>query len=280
MSKRLLLLLLLLLLPRLSVAQSPIAPQPMILSPAGGLLLPTQFVTSTCYDVSTQDTCLVRISNGVLAMTSTGTTNGMRFPNGSNLEFGGCQWASGVFTCSTTTNGGTARNIRIGAAATTVILTTAGSDTYAFLAGGPTTYAGLTSVARGNPVIVGYGDTVAATNTGTASIATFTVGAADGSFEVGCNVQITTSTTHSFSCDVTYTDETNTGRTLVLPVAQLAGSFVTSGLITNVTGVGPYEASTMTIRAKAATAITVRTSAGGTFTGVVYNARGIIKQLS
>lgn len=141
-------------------------------------------------------------------------------------------------------------------------------------------YADTTTAGLGVPPIVGYGNTVAATNTGTASIAAFTVGAADGTFEVSANCLVTTSTTHSFSLDVTYTDEGNTARTLILPVTQLAGDFLTGGLITNVTGAGPYESTVMTIRAKAATAITVRTSAGGTYTTVVYNARGVIKQVA
>lgn len=143
---------------------------------------------------------------------------------------------------------------------------------------GITTYKNVTTVGQGVSSIYGYGNTVAATNVGTASIATFTP-AADGTFEVGCNVLITTSTTHSFSCDVTYTDEGNSARTMVLPMASLAGAFITNGLITNVTGAGPYESPVMTIRVKASTAITVRTSAGGTFTTVVYNARGVIKQV-
>lgn len=139
-------------------------------------------------------------------------------------------------------------------------------------------YKALATAGNGVSSIYGYGDTVAATNTGTASIATFTP-SVDGTFQVGCNVLITTSTTHSFSCDVTYTDEGNVARTMVLPVVQLAGTFVTTGLITNVTGTGPYESPTMTIRVKASTAITVRTSSGGTFTGVVYNARGYIAKV-
>jgi hypothetical protein len=129
------------------------------------------------------------------------------------------------------------------------------------------------------PIVVASAGVTGATGV-TASIATFTVGAADATFEVGCNVLVTTATTHSFSCDVTYTDEGNSARTMVLPVVQLAGTFVTTGLITNVTGAGPYESPAMNIRAKASTAITVRTSAGGTYTTVVYNARGVIKQVS
>lgn len=143
-----------------------------------------------------------------------------------------------------------------------------------------TQYNSINTAGGGLPSIYGYGDVTAVVNTGSAAIATYTVGAADATFEVGCNVLVTTSTTHSFSCDVTYTDEGNTARTMVLPMEQLGGAFITNGLITNVTGAGPYEAPVMTIRAKAATAITVRTSAGGTFTTVTYNGRGVIKQVS
>jgi len=139
---------------------------------------------------------------------------------------------------------------------------------------------GLTSAGTvGVPVVAAYGDVAAATNTGTASIATVTP-AVDTTYEVSANCLVTTSTNHSFSLDVTYTDESNVARTMVLPVAALAGAFLTAGLITNVTGAGPYETPAMTIRAKASTAVTVRTSAGGTFTTVVYNARGVIKQVS
>lgn len=109
-----------------------------------------------------------------------------------------------------------------------------------------------------------------------ASVATYTVGAADGSFEVSANVNVTAATTAAFGVVVTYTDETNTPRSLTLPVAQLAGTFVAS--ITNVTGTGPYEGAVLTIRAKAATAITITTA--GTFTSIVYNVSGTIKQVA
>lgn len=142
-----------------------------------------------------------------------------------------------------------------------------------------TVYNGVTTAGWGAAIPQAQARAVAVTNVGTASVATYTVGAADGTFEVGCNVLVTTSTNHTFSCDTTYTDESNVARTMVMPVEQLAGAFATSGLITNVTGAGPYESAVMTIRAKAATAITIRTSAGGTFTGVVYNIDGTIKQV-
>ena len=141
------------------------------------------------------------------------------------------------------------------------------------------TYSSVATTGWGVPAIYGSGRATAQTATN-ASIATYTVGAAEGSFMVSGNVQVTTSTTHSFSLDVTYTDETSTARTLILPMAQLAGSFVSGGLITNITGAGPYESPVMHIRCKAATAITIRTSSGGTYTTVEYNAEGTIVQIA
>jgi hypothetical protein len=109
-----------------------------------------------------------------------------------------------------------------------------------------------------------------------ASVATFTVGAADASFLVSVNVLVTVSTLHSFGVQVDYTDEGNTARTLTLPLAQLAGTFATA--ITNGTGAGPYEGAAVHLRCKASTAITVKTT--GTFTTVTYNVEGYITQIS
>lgn len=108
------------------------------------------------------------------------------------------------------------------------------------------------------------------------SLTTYSPSAADGTFAVSANVLVTTSTTHNFSVQVTYTDESSTARTLTLPVAQLAGTFVTA--ITNVTGAGPYEGIPLHIRVKAATTITIKTA--GTFTTVNYNVDGFIVQLA
>ena len=109
-----------------------------------------------------------------------------------------------------------------------------------------------------------------------ASVATFTLPAADASFIISANVLVTSSTTHNFSVTVAYTDEGNTARTLTLPFAQLAGTIITA--ITNVTGVGPYEGVPLHIRCKASTAITVATT--GTFTLVTYNVEAYIQQVS
>lgn len=137
-------------------------------------------------------------------------------------------------------------------------------------------YGNVATAGWGIPSIYGSGRATAQTSR-SAALATYTVGAADGSFEVSGNVLVTTSTIHSFSLDVSYTDEGNTARTLILPMAQLAGTFLAGGLITNTSGAGPYESPVMHIRCKAATAITIRPS-NGTFTTVTYNADGLIKQ--
>ena len=102
------------------------------------------------------------------------------------------------------------------------------------------------------------------------SVSTFTVGAADGSFEISANVNVTVSTTHNFTVTVAYTDETNTARTQTLVFSDLTGVFLTA--ITNVTGAGPYAGVLTTIRAKSATTITIATT--GVFTTVTYNVQG------
>jgi hypothetical protein len=137
-----------------------------------------------------------------------------------------------------------------------------------------TTYNAIATAGWGVPSIYGSGRSAAQT-AAVASIAAYTVGASDGSFEVSANVNVTTATTHNFTVTCAYTDETNTARTLTLGFTQLTGAtFLTA--ITNVTGAGPYESPVYHIRCKASTAITIATT--GTFTTVTYNVEGIIKQ--
>lgn len=136
-------------------------------------------------------------------------------------------------------------------------------------------YGNISTAGWGVPAIYGSGSAAAQT-AAVASVATYTVGAADGTFEVTANVNVTTATAHAFGVVITYTDETNTSRSLTLPMAQLAGTFVAS--ITNVTGVGPYEGAKVCIRCKASTAITITTA--GTFTTVTYNVYGSINQIA
>lgn len=109
-----------------------------------------------------------------------------------------------------------------------------------------------------------------------ASVVTFTVGAADGTFEVSMNLNATAVTVLATTMTCTYTDESNTARTMILPVQQLSGSFIAAGAIT---ATGAWETPVMHIRCKAATVITLLTSAG-TFTGVTYTVEGTIKQVA
>lgn len=110
-----------------------------------------------------------------------------------------------------------------------------------------------------------------------ASVATYTLPATDGSFEVSANVLVTTATAHSFTVTCAYTDEGNTSRTVTLNFSTIAG-VISNAAITNVAGTVPYEGVPIRIRCKASTAITIATT--GTFTTVTYNVEGIITQIA
>lgn len=140
--------------------------------------------------------------------------------------------------------------------------------------GSNTEYAGVATAGWGHPAIYGANG-AAAQSAANPSIATYTVGAADGTFWVSANMNVTAATALSTSLTCTYTDESNTARAMIFPVQQLGGSFISGGLIT---GTGPWETSVIHIRCKASTAITIFTAAG-TFTGVTYTAEGVIAQV-
>lgn len=204
-------------------------------------------------------------------------TQGLRVSNGALPEYGSMEWNSNFLNIGTVINGGTNRNVRIIAAATSVLLAPGGSDAYVFLAAGPSIFSGLASVARGVPVIVANARFTAQV-AAKASVAAFTVGAADGTFEVIANVLVTTATTHAFTVQCTYTDESNTARTITLPFRLVGDTTALTSSIANGNGTVPYLGVPVMIRAKAATAITILTQAAGVYTSVAYNVEGIIKQ--
>lgn len=107
-----------------------------------------------------------------------------------------------------------------------------------------------------------------------ASIAAYTVGAADASFMVSGNALVTSVGTYSFGLEIDYTDESNTARTYVMPFTGQSGNTVP-----NMTGgTSAYAAALPThIRCKAGTTITVKTV--GTFTTVTYNVEVNISQV-
>ncbi len=141
-----------------------------------------------------------------------------------------------------------------------------------------TAYNGLPTAGNGVQAVMAYGRTVGAT-AAVASIAAFTVGAADASFEVRANVLVTTATNHTFTLTCTYTDEGNSARVLTMTFGLVAGGVATTS-IANATGTVPYHGVPVTIRCKAATSITIASASGGTYTNVVYNAEGFISQLA
>jgi hypothetical protein len=138
---------------------------------------------------------------------------------------------------------------------------------------------GINTAGWGVPAIYGAGRATAQ-NAANASVATYTVGGSDGSFEVSANVLVTTATTHNFTVECAYTDEGNTARVITMNFMLVGGgttNFTTA--IINTNGAVPYHGIPLHIRAKASTAITIRTQAAGTYTTVVYNVEGVIVQL-
>lgn len=131
------------------------------------------------------------------------------------------------------------------------------------------------SVGLGTAFIKARGRTEGAT-AAVPSVCTYTVGAADETIEAVATVSVTTATTHSFSVQCAYTDETNTARTITMPFRLLADTTSVQGVVVNTNGAVPYLGIGVTVRAKAGTTVTILTQAGGTYTTVVFNVEGLI----
>ncbi len=152
-----------------------------------------------------------------------------------------------------------------------------GSTTAPTTLGKVATYNGVSTAGQGVPSIYGFGRATAQV-AANASVATYTVGASDGSFLVSANILVTTSSAEAFTATCTYTDEGNTSRTLTLNFSILAGTLSPNIAFAN--GAVPYEGLPAHIRCKASTAITIKTAAGGTYTGCTYNVEGAITQIA
>ena len=126
---------------------------------------------------------------------------------------------------------------------------------------GMTVYKGTVTQGQGVPAIYGSGRSTSQT-TANASVAAYTVGGSDGTFLVSANVNVTAYTSGSVKAQCTYTDESNTARTLDLTSA--------------ISATGATAGQCYRIRAKATTAITIITS--GTFVAT-YNVDGDIQQV-
>jgi hypothetical protein len=138
-------------------------------------------------------------------------------------------------------------------------------------------YANVAATGWGHPAIYASGRLAA--QTAAVTLTSYTVGAADGSFHISANINVTTSTLHNFTVTCAYTDEANNPQTLTFGFTQLSGAtFLTA--ITNATGAGPYESPVYHLRCKASTSITIATVGGGGFTTVTYNGEGHISQIA
>lgn len=130
----------------------------------------------------------------------------------------------------------------------------------------------------GTGVEVIYGAQNVTGQSGATTICTYTP-AADGTFEVSAQLNVTAATALTTTIAVTYHDVANNARTLVLPVqltGGTAGTYLSTGTIT-ASGAADFSTATATIRVKAGTSITTATTSG-TFTGVTYSASGSIRQ--
>jgi len=137
-----------------------------------------------------------------------------------------------------------------------------------------TKYNNVTTVGWGVPAIYGYVRPAQQVNA-LVTLATYTVGAADGSFTVSANINVTVATASLIGVTCTYFDETNTSRSLVLNFSNIAGVFATT---TTLNTAGAFEGVPLHIRAKAGTLISLATT--GTVTTATYTAEGIITQIA
>lgn len=110
----------------------------------------------------------------------------------------------------------------------------------------------------------GYGRATAQT-AAIANLATYTVGSIDSSFQVMANVNITSYTAGSFGVNCVYTDETNTSRTLIVPLLPVSSATPA----TTAGAAGAFMGLNVAIRCKAGTNVVFSTS--GTFTTLTYN---------
>lgn len=143
------------------------------------------------------------------------------------------------------------------------------------LTGKFTQYNGISTVGLGVPIIVGVGR-VAATTTAvpsSAPIATYTVGASDGSFIVSGNMLVSSDTATTIQLQVAYTDEGSSARTLVTNLTSIVGV-----ISPNTAATGAFEGVPCHIRAKAGTTISVFTAFTINST-MTYNVEAVIQQI-
>jgi len=125
------------------------------------------------------------------------------------------------------------------------------------------------------PAIVKAGRNAAVSAAAQTVIAAAVIDASvDCTIEVSANVLVTTLGSGSFTVTVSYTDESNSARTLTLPFYVVAGTSATT-----INSAAPYMGIPLRCRVKANTNVSVQ-SVAGTFTGCTYNIEASIKRIS
>lgn len=141
-----------------------------------------------------------------------------------------------------------------------------------------TKYNNVATAGWGVPAIYGAANITA--QSAAATIASYANPAADGTFEVAANVNVSAATSLSAPIQVSYTDVNNVAQTVTLPVQDAAGTggtYLANGLMVAAAAKDFFTPVTQ-IRVKASTTITLKTGTG-TYTGVTYSASATIKQV-
>lgn len=132
-------------------------------------------------------------------------------------------------------------------------------------------YSNVATVGLGVPAIYGSGRATGQT-AANASVATYTNGAADGTFIVSVNILVTAFTAGTINTQVTYKDEGGTSRTAVFNFSSVTGTLGTA-----IGATGAFEGIPLHIRVQANAVITIATTVT-VFTGT-YSCEGYIRQL-
>lgn len=218
------------------------------------------------------DTSLIATSGKTYTFPNKSGTFAMTSDITSGITIGTTTITSGTNTRILYNNSGVVGEYTITGTGTVAVMQNSPTLTTPTLSGKVPSYNGVSTTGWGIPAIYGTGRSTGQTGD-VASVATYTCGAADGSFIVSCNANCTAFTAGVMAVQCIYTDETNTARTLVLSTSNITGTIGTSFAAT-----GAFEGLPLHIRVKASTSITIKT-VGTAWTGT-YNVEGVITQIA
>jgi hypothetical protein len=172
-----------------------------------------------------------------------------------------------------------ANNVTINAlTGASIVLSIGGTGATAFVRGGLSKLNNIATAGLvGMAVVYGSYSTLANVAAVTNAI-NYTPPAVAGRYRISWVVNVQSNTTDSFSVTATWKDAGGTARTQAIGGFAPSGTSLTTGLITNVIGVGVYYGTALINIDNSATAITVSTV--GTFTTVSYDFSAILEQVA